>query len=95
MTHGDDSQADRDRVDAFASEDELTIQEFLQQAALTAPGRPSSRDGKRRRAADRMCRRAAVAGQHAVLQVLPDPLLMSYHFKHLDDQDRQWLLGTC
>jgi hypothetical protein len=26
MTHGDDSQVDRHRVDAFASEDELTVQ---------------------------------------------------------------------
>jgi hemoglobin len=39
MTYGDDSQVDRHRVDAFASEDELTIQEFLQ-AAPTAPARP-------------------------------------------------------
>jgi hypothetical protein len=35
MTHGDDSQVDRHRVDAFASEDELTIQEFLQAAPTT------------------------------------------------------------
>jgi hypothetical protein len=40
MPHGDDSQVDRHRVDAFASEDELTIQEFLQ-AAPTAPARPT------------------------------------------------------
>jgi hypothetical protein len=49
MTHGDDSQVDRHRVDAFASEDELTIQEFLH-AAPTAPAHhPRSRDGQRRR----------------------------------------------
>jgi hypothetical protein len=39
MTHGDDSQVGRHRVDASASEDELTIQGFLQ-AAPTAPARP-------------------------------------------------------
>jgi hypothetical protein len=44
MTHGDDSQVGRHRVDAFASEDELTIQEFLQ-AAPTARPAPRSGDG--------------------------------------------------
>jgi len=39
MTSGDDSQVDAHRVDAFASEDELTIEEFLL-AAPTAPARP-------------------------------------------------------
>jgi hemoglobin len=92
MTHGDDSQADRDRVDAFASEDELTIQEFLQQAALTAPARPK----QPRRPASSLYQRIGCAGgllwlvNTLYLRVLPDPLLMSY-FKHLDDQDRQWL----
>jgi hypothetical protein len=67
MTHGDDSQVDRHRVDAFASEDELTIQEFLQ-AAPTTPAPPQGAATVRVVAvpADRMRRWAAVAGQHAV-----------------------------
>jgi hemoglobin len=90
MTHGDDSQVDRHHVDAFASEDELTIQEFLQ-AAPTAPARP-----KQPRLASSLYQRIGCAGgllwlvNALYLRVLADPLLMSY-FKHLDDQDRQWL----
>ena len=45
MTHGDDSQVDRHRVDAFASEDELTIQERRRQLRLG----PLSGDGWSRR----------------------------------------------
>ena len=91
MTHGNDSKVDAHRVDAFASEDELTIQEFLQ-AAPTAPGRPS----QRRRLESSLYQRIGHAGgllwlvNTLYLRVLADPLLMSY-FKHLDDQDRQWL----
>jgi hemoglobin len=91
MTHGDDSQVDRHRVDAFASEDDLTIQEFLQ-AAPTAPARPK----EPRRSASSLYQRIGHAGgllwlvNTLYLRVLADPLLMSY-FKHLDDQDRQWL----
>jgi hemoglobin len=91
MTHGDDSQVDRHRVDAFASEDELTIQEFLQ-AAPTAPARPK----EPRRSESSLYQRIGHAGgllwpvNALYLRVLADPLLMSY-FKHLDDQDRQWL----
>ena len=91
MTHGDDFQVDRHRVDAFASEDELTIQELLQ-AAPTAPARPK----ERRRLASSLYQRIGCAGgllwlvNTLYLRVLADPLLMSY-FKHLDDQDRQWL----
>jgi hemoglobin len=91
MTHGDDSQVDRHRVDAFASEDELTIQEFLQ-AAPTASARPK----EPRRSESSLYRRIGHAGgllwlvNTLYLRVLADPLLMSY-FKHLDDQDRQWL----
>jgi hemoglobin len=91
MTHGDDSQVDRHRVDAFASEDELTIQEFLQ-AAPTAPGRVK----EPRRSESSLYQRIGHAGgllwlvNTLYLRVLADPLLMSY-FKHLDDQDRQWL----
>ena len=91
MAHGDDSQVDRHRVDAFASEDELTIQELLQ-AAPTAPARPK----ERRRLASSLYQRIGCAGgllwlvNTLYLRVLADPLLMAY-FKHLDDQDRQWL----
>lgn len=91
MTHGNDSEVDRHRVDAFASEDELTIQEFLQ-AAPTAPARPK----QPRRPESSLYQRIGCAGGllwlvHTLyLRVLADPLLMSY-FKHLDDRDRQWL----
>ena len=91
MTHGDDSEVDRLRVDAFASEDELTIQELLQ-AAPTAPVRPK----QPRRLESSLYQRIGCAGglvwlvNTLYLRVLADPLLMSY-FKHLDDQDRQWL----
>jgi hypothetical protein len=57
MTHGDDSQVDRHRVDAFASEEELTIQEFLQ-AAPTTPGRPK----EPRRSASSLYQRIGCAG---------------------------------
>src|SRR5215211_396805 len=91
MTHGDDSEVDRHRVGAFASEDELTIQEFLQ-AGPTVPARPT----ERRRSALSLYQRIGCAGgllwlvNTLYLRVLADPPLMSY-FKHLDDQDRQWL----
>jgi hemoglobin len=91
MTYGDDSEVDRHRVDVFASEDELTIQEFLQ-AAPTAPGRIE----EQRRSASSLYQRIGHAGgllwlvNTLYLRVLADPLLMAY-FKHLDDQDRQWL----
>jgi hemoglobin len=91
MTHGNDSEVDRHRVDAFASEDELTIQEFLQ-STRTAPARPT----ERRRLTSSLYQRIGCAGgllwlvNTLYLRVLADPLLMSY-FKHLEDQDRQWL----
>jgi hypothetical protein len=91
MTLGDDSQVDLHRVDAFASEDELTIQKFLQ-AAPTAPGRVK----EQRPSESSLYQRIGHAGgllwlvNTLYLRVLADPLLMSY-FKHLDDQDRQWL----
>src|SRR5215217_6375677 len=91
MTHDDDSTVNRHHVDAFASEDELTIQEFLQ-AAPTAPARPK----QRRPSASSLYQRIGCAGgllwlvNALYLRVLADPLLMSY-FKHLDDQDRRWL----
>jgi hemoglobin len=91
MAQRNDSEVDRHRVDAFASEDELTIQEFLQ-AAPTAPARPK----QRRRPESSLYQRIGHAGgllwlvNTLYLRVLADPLLMSY-FKHLDDQDRLWL----
>ena len=91
MTHGDEAEVDRHRVDAFASEDELTIQEFLQ-AGPTAPARLT----ERRWSASSLYQRIGHAGvllwlvNTLYLRVLADPLLMSY-FKHLDDQDRRWL----
>ena len=91
MNHGDDSEVDRQRVDAFASEDELTIREFLQ-AGPTAPARPR----KPRRSESSLCQRIGHAGgllwlvNALYLRVMADPLLMSY-FKHLDDEHLQWL----
>ena len=91
MAQRDDSEVDRHRVDAFASEDELTIQQFLQ-AAPTAPARPR----QPRPLASSLYERIGCAGgllwlvNTLYLRVLADPLLMSY-FKHLDDHDRQWL----
>jgi hypothetical protein len=90
MTHGDDSQVDRHRVDAFAPEDELTLQDFLQ-AAPTAPARPK----ERRRSASSLYQRIGHAGgllwlvNALYLRVLADPLLLSY-FKHLDESSRVW-----
>jgi hemoglobin len=91
MTHGNDSEVDRQRVDAFAAEDELTIQQFLQ-ATPTAPAHPK----QPLRLASSLYQRIGCAGgllwlvNALYLRVLADPLLMAY-FKHLDDQDRQWL----
>jgi hemoglobin len=91
MAQRDDSQVDGHRVDAFASEDELTIEEFLQ-AAPTTPAHPK----ERRRSESSLYQRIGCAGgllwlvNTLYLRVLADPLVMSY-FKHLDDQDRQWL----
>jgi hemoglobin len=91
MTDGDDAQVDRHRVDAFVSQDDLTVPEFGQ-AAPTAPGRVK----EPRRSASSLYQRIGHAGgllwlvNTLYLRVLADPLLMSY-FKHLDDQDRQWL----
>ena len=91
MAQRNDSEVDRHRVDAFASEDELTIQQFLQ-AAPTAPARPKDRP----RLGSSLYQRIGCAGgllwlvNTLYLRVLADQLLMSY-FKHLDDRDRQWL----
>jgi hemoglobin len=91
MAQRDDSEVDRHRVDAFATEDELTIQQFLH-ATPTAPARPK----QPRRLESSLYQRIGCAGgllwlvNALYLRVLADPLLMSY-FKHLDDHGRQWL----
>jgi hemoglobin len=102
MTHGNDSdgndsEVDRRRVDAFAAEDEPTIQAFLQATPTptptpTAPTRPR----EPRRLASSLYQRIGCAGgllwlvNTLYLRVLADPLLLAY-FKHLDDRDRRWL----
>jgi len=91
MTYRDDPTVDLDRILALAAAAGLTIEEFLQ-AAPPAP----ARDKERRRPESSLYRRIGCAGgllwlvNTLYLRVLADPLLMSY-FKHLDDQDRQWL----
>jgi hemoglobin len=91
MTYRDDSTVDLDRVMALAAAAGLTIEEFFQ-AAPTAPARPK----EPRRPESSLYQRIGYAGgllwlvNTLYLRVLADPLLMSY-FKHLDDQDRQWL----
>ena len=92
MTYGDDSTVDLDRVITLAAAAGLTIEEFLQQAAPTAPAPPK----EPRRPESSLYQRIGHAGgllwlvNTLYLRVLADPLLMSY-FIHLDDQDRQWL----
>jgi hemoglobin len=89
MTHGDDSKIDLDRVMTLADAAGLTIEEFLE-AAPTAPGKEPPPP------ASSLYQRIGHAGgllwlvNTLYLRVLADPLLLSY-FKHLDDQDRQWL----
>jgi hemoglobin len=90
MTYGDDSTVDLDRVLALADATGLTIEEVLQ-AEPAAPPRL-----KERRPESSLYQRIGYAGgllwlvNTLYLRVLADPLLMAY-FKHLDDQDRQWL----
>jgi hemoglobin len=91
MTYRDDPTVDLDHVMALAAAAGLTIEEFLQAApAAPAPGK------ERRRPESSLYQRIGHAGgllwlvNRLYLRVLADPLLMSY-FKHLDDQDRQWL----
>jgi hemoglobin len=91
MTYRDDPTVDLDRILALAAAAGLTIEEVLQ-AAPTAPARPK----EPRRSESSLYQRIGHAGgllwlvNTLYLRVLADPLLMSY-FKHLDDQDRQWL----
>jgi len=89
MTHGGDSKLDLDRVMRLADAAGLTIEEFLE-AAPTAPGTEPPRPESS------LYQRIGHAGGLLWLvntlyqRVLADPPLLSY-FKHLDDQDRQWL----
>ena len=75
-------------ITSYTTKHDLT---FLQ----TAPGAPARRE-ERRGPASSLYRRIGYAGGLLWLvntlykRVLADPLLMPY-FKHLDDQDRQWL----
>lgn len=91
MTYRDDSTVDLDRILALAAAAGLTIEEFLQ-AAPAAPAHPK----EPRPPESSLYQRIGYAGgllwlvNTLYLRVLADPLLMPY-FKHLDDQDRQWL----
>jgi hemoglobin len=91
MTYRDDPTADLDRILALADAAGLTIEEFLQAAPAAPPRRK-----EQRRPESSLYQRIGHAGGLLWLvntlyrRVLADPLLMSY-FKHLDDQDRQWL----
>jgi hemoglobin len=91
MTYRDDPTVDLDRVMTLADAAGLTIEEFLQAAPAAPPRRK-----EQRRPASSLYQRIGHAGgllwlvNTLYLRVLADPLLMSY-FKHLDDQDRQWL----
>jgi hemoglobin len=91
MTYRDDPTVDLDRILALAAAAGLTIEEFLQAAPPA-----TARSKERRRPESSLYRRIGHAGgllwlvNTLYLRVLADPLLMSY-FKHLDDQDRQWL----
>ena|SRR5215218_2409218 len=91
MTYRDNPTADLDRILALADAAGLTIEEFLQ----AAPVAPAPRK-ERRRPESPLYQRIGHAGGLLWLvnslyrRVLADPLLMPY-FKHLDDQDRQWL----
>src|SRR5919201_6179541 len=89
MNHRDDSEVDLHLVDAFTSEAELKIEEFLRSAP--APTQPK----ERRAPESSLYQRIGCAGGLLSLvnrlypRVLADPLLMPY-FKHLDEH-LQWL----
>jgi len=91
MTYRDNPTADLDRILALADAAGLTIEEFLQAEPAAPPRRKEPR-----RPESSLYRRIGHAGGLLWLvnslyrRVLADPLLMPY-FKHLDDQDRQWL----
>jgi hemoglobin len=91
MTYRDDPTVDLDRILALADAAGLTIEEFLKAAPVAPPRRK-----EQRRPESSLYQRIGYAGgllwlvNTLYLRVLADPLLMSY-FKHLDDQDRQWL----
>jgi hemoglobin len=91
MTYRDDPTVDLDRILALADAAGLTIEEFLKAAPAAPP-----RHKEQRRPESSLYQRIGYAGGLLWLvdtlyrRVLADPLLMSY-FKHLDDQDRQWL----
>jgi hemoglobin len=92
VTDRDEAVVDLNRIEALASAAGLTVEEFLQAAAAAAHARRT----KRRPSGSTLYQRIQYAGGLRRLvnglypRVLADPLLMAY-FKHLNDQDLQWL----
>jgi hemoglobin len=91
VTYRDDPVVDLDGIEALAGAAGLTVEEYLQ-AAATAQVRRT----QRRQPESSLYQRIQYAGGLRRLvntlypRVLADPLLMLY-FKHLDDQQLQWL----
>jgi hemoglobin len=91
VTERDEAVVDLDRIEALASAAGLPIEEFLH-AAVAAQARRQQRP----RTGSSLYQRIQYAGGLRRLvnslypRILADPLLLSY-FKHLTDQDLQWL----
>jgi hemoglobin len=91
VTERDEAVVDLDRIEALARAAGLPVEEYLQAAAAA-----HARRRQRHRTASSLYQRIQYAGGLRRLvnglypRVLSDPLLMAY-FKHLDDQDLQWL----
>jgi hemoglobin len=92
MTERNDAVVDLDRIEALARAAGLPVEDFLQAAMSAAHARRK----QQQRPASSLYQRIQYAGGLRRLvnslypMVLADPLLMAY-FKHLDDQDLQWL----
>jgi len=92
VTERDEAVVDLDRLEALASAAGLPIEEFLHAAAAAVHARRTQRP----RTGSSLYQRIQYAGGLRRLvnglypRVLADPLLLSY-FKHLTDQDLQWL----
>jgi hemoglobin len=90
VTEPDEASVDLDRIEALAAAAGLPIEEYLR-AAVAAQARrnkPRSRSSLYQRIQYAGGLRRLVGKLYP--RVLADPLLMAY-FKHLDDQDLQWL----